>query len=52
MRYLIDEYGNEYEALTLCDVVTSCDDCPRMGDDCDGEYRDYYDDDYEEDYMV
>jgi len=24
------------DARTLCDIVDSCDDCPKMGDDCDG----------------
>lgn len=24
------------DVRTLCDIVDSCDDCPKMGDDCDG----------------
>lgn len=34
-----EEKGEWYdltEMLTQCDVVESCKDCPRMGDDCDG----------------
>ena len=25
------------DVRTLCDVMDSCSDCPRYGDDCDGE---------------
>lgn len=27
------------EIIKQCDVVESCEDCPRYGDDCDGEGR-------------
>lgn len=31
----------EYDdVMTLCDIMEHCDDCPRMGDDCDGRYED------------
>lgn len=25
------------DIIRICDVVDGCDDCPRYGDDCDGE---------------
>lgn len=28
------------EYITLCDVVESCEVCPRYADDCDGEVED------------
>lgn len=39
MRIITDEHGNEYEALTYCDIY-KCSECPRCGDDCDGEWED------------
>ena len=27
------------ESITLCDI-NKCEDCPRYGDDCDGEFED------------
>lgn len=26
--------------VKICDVVNGCEDCPRYGDDCDGEVDD------------
>lgn len=26
--------------ITLCDVIAKCEECPRYGDDCDGEGED------------
>lgn len=28
------------DIIKLCDVVESCEDCPRYADDCDGEDKD------------
>lgn len=28
------------DIIKQCDVVDSCEDCPRYGDDCDGEDED------------
>ena len=28
------------DIIKQCDVVDSCEDCPRYGDDCDGEVED------------
>ena len=28
------------DIIKLCDVVDSCEDCPRYGNDCDGEAED------------
>ena len=28
------------DVRTLCDVMDSCEDCPRYGDDCDGRFDD------------
>lgn len=28
------------DIIKICDVVDSCETCPRMGDDCDGEVDD------------
>ena len=40
MKTLYDEYGNDYdEVITYCDIYT-CDECPRCGDDCDGDFED------------
>lgn len=30
------EWYDLTEMLSICDVVNGCEDCPRMGDDCDG----------------
>lgn len=27
------------DIIKICDVVDSCEDCPRYGDDCDGDKR-------------
>lgn len=27
------------DIIKQCDIVDSCEDCPRYGDDCDGERR-------------
>lgn len=27
------------DRIKQCDVVDSCEDCPRYGDDCDGDKR-------------
>lgn len=27
------------ERIKICDVVDSCEECPRYGDDCDGEEK-------------
>lgn len=27
------------DRIKQCDVVESCEDCPRYGDDCDGDKR-------------
>ncbi len=27
------------DIIKQCDVVDSCEDCPRYGDDCDGDKR-------------
>lgn len=39
MRTITDEFGNEYDVPTYCDI-NKCSDCPRYGDDCDGEWDD------------
>ena len=28
------------DIIKICDVVNSCEDCPRYGDDCNGEADD------------
>lgn len=28
------------EYISICEVVNGCEDCPRMGDDCDGRCDD------------
>ena len=33
--YVMADNGTEYDAPTLCDIY-DCEDCPRLGDDCDG----------------
>ena len=40
-----DDYWNDdpVDIRTLCDIMDSCKDCPRYGDDCDG--KDEEDDD-------
>ena len=38
-----DEYWDEYDRVT-CDVC-ECPDCPRYGDDCDGDWEDEDDED-------
>jgi len=40
---------DDYDALTLCDINT-CDDCPRKGDDCDGNPSSDEDEDKDESY--
>lgn len=39
-RLYEERYGpleDDYDDVrTLCDIMDSCSDCPRMGDDCDG----------------
>lgn len=37
--WIIDEFGKEYDVPTYCDIY-ECSDCPRCGDDCDGEWED------------
>lgn len=38
-----DYWKDEYDDVrTICETMESCEDCPRMGDDCDGK-------DFEED---
>lgn len=37
--WITDEFGNEYDVPTYCDIC-KCSDCPRCGDDCDGERED------------
>ena len=27
------------DIITQCDIVASCEECPRYGDDCDGDRR-------------
>lgn len=27
------------DRIRICDVVDSCEECPRYGDDCDGDKR-------------
>lgn len=40
----IEVYEDGYDDIvTYCDVVDCCEDCPRYGDDCDGEEEDYDD---------
>ena len=34
--YPLDEYD---DLITYCDIY-ECSDCPRCGDDCDGEWED------------
>lgn len=43
MRIITDEHGNEYEALTYCDIY-ECSECPRYGDNCDGNGEEEGDD--------
>lgn len=41
-RYSIPEreyFKDDYDLITFCDI-TDCKDCPRYGDDCDGEWED------------
>ena len=42
-----DDYWNDdYDDVrTICDIMDSCSDCPRMGDDCDGRDDEEDDDD-------
>ena len=50
MKVRYDEYGNEYDnVVTYCDIY-KCDDCPRMGDDCDG--KDFGEDEVEADGFI
>lgn len=42
MELRIDEHGNvcaDAEVVKYCDIY-DCKDCPRYGDDCDGEFDD------------
>lgn len=39
-----DYWQDEYDRVTYCDVC-ECPDCPRYGDDCDGEWEDEDDED-------
>ena len=42
-----DDYWNDdYDDIRYCDIY-SCSDCPRYGDDCDGEWDDEEDEDDE-----
>ena len=34
------EYVKDMDGITYCDVVESCEECPRYGDDCDGRGED------------
>lgn len=38
-----DYWQDEYDRVTCCDVC-DCIDCPRYGDDCDGDWEDEDDD--------
>lgn len=40
--YWNDDYD---DVRTICDIMDSCSDCPRMGDDCDGRDDEEDDDD-------
>lgn len=49
MTKVTDEYGfitvesllsEAMDYVPICDVVESCEDCPRYADDCDGEVED------------
>ena len=48
-RIYEDRYGpleDDYDDVrTICDIMDSCSDCPRMGDDCDGKGDEEDDDD-------
>lgn len=42
-------WDDEYDDIrSLCDIMDSCSDCPRYGDDCDGEFDDEEDDDFDD----
>lgn len=36
-----DKYTRDVKGsvIRICDVVDSCEDCPRYGEDCDGDKR-------------
>lgn len=37
-EYFADEEEDEYDRVTYCELY-KCSECPKMGDDCDGEDR-------------
>lgn len=37
--WITDEFGKVYDVPTYCDIY-ECSECPRYGDDCDGEWED------------
>ena len=40
-----DSYWDDYDDIrSYCDIMDNCAECPRMGDDCDGNFDEEDDD--------